>query len=210
MRLMLLAVSAAMLFLTGCGPEPKWASDVDVSRASYREPGASYIELYTMISNSSGGGGHSALVINGSEKVLYDPAGSWRHPLAPERNDLHYGFTQFQENFYIDFHARTTYHVVIQRKIVSTEIADALIRSVQQQGAAPKAYCTRYNSTALRRVPGFESLRTTWYPVNLMEQFAELPGVQTRKVFDDDPDYNRVMLEAGIVPIPANPFVAPN
>jgi hypothetical protein len=59
-------------------------------------------------------------------------------------------------------------------------------------------------------VPGFEGIGVTWYPVNLMEQFAEIPGVRTRKIYDDDPAYNRTMLEAGIVPVAADAFTAAN
>jgi hypothetical protein len=43
-----------------------------------------------------------------------------------------------------------------------------------------------------------------------MEQFAEIPGVRTRKIYDDDPAYNRTMLEAGIVPVAADAFTAAN
>ncbi len=209
MRFLSIAL-VALLALSGCGPEPKWASDEAVSRASYRAPGNASITLYTMVSNSSGAGGHTSLMVNGSERVLYDPAGSWLHPLAPERNDLHYGFTQWMQSFYIDYHARTTYHVVEQTIDVPIEVANAAIASLRQQGPAPKAHCSRFTSTALSRVPGFGSIGPTWYPVKLMEKFAKLPGVQTRKIFDDDPDYNRVMLEAGIVPVPATPFTAAN
>jgi len=205
-------LTAAALLLMGCGggAEEKWASDEFVSRAAYSPGGQPTVTLYTMISNSTGSGGHSAIMINGSQRVLYDPAGSWQHPLVAERNDLHFGFTEFQRSFYIDFHARTTYHVVVQELPVSLAQANAMIVSVQQQGAAPKAYCTRHNSTAMQRVPGFESISTTWFPVKLMEQFANLPGVRTEKIFDDDPGYNQTMLRAGIVPIPADAFTAAN
>lgn len=209
MRFLILCF-VSVLALAGCGPEPKWADDASVSRASYKAPGSPSITLFTMVSNSTGGGGHSGLMISGSERVLYDPAGSWYHPAAPERNDTHHGFTPWMESFYLDYHARETYHVVIQTIPVSLEVANAAIASVRQQGAAPKAYCSRFTSTSLSRVPGFESLRTTWYPIKLMERFAKLPGVQTRKVYDDDPDYNRVMLEAGIVPVAADPFTVAN
>jgi hypothetical protein len=43
-----------------------------------------------------------------------------------------------------------------------------------------------------------------------MEQFANLPGVQTSKIYDDDPGYNQTMLRAGIVPIAADIFTAAN
>lgn len=205
-------LTTAVLVLAGCGggAEEKWAADDVVARAAYSPGGEPTVTLYTMISNGTGAGGHSAIMINGSQRVLYDPAGSWQHPLVPERNDLHFGFTEFQRSFFIDFHARTTYHVVVQELPVSLAQANAMIASVQQQGAAPAAYCTRFNSTAMQRVPGFESIRTTWFPVKLMEQFAELPGVRTEKIFDDDPAYNQTMLRAGIVPIPADAYTAAN
>lgn len=209
MRLLSIAL-VALLALAGCGPEPKWADDASVSRASYKAPGNPSITLYTMVSNDTGAGGHTGLMISGSERVLYDPAGSWRHPNAPERNDTHHGFTPWMESFYLDYHARSTYHVVIQTIDVPLEVANAAIASARQTGAAPKAYCARNTSTTLSRLPGFGNLGVTWYPIKLMEKFATLPGVRTRKVYDDDPAYNRVMLEAGIVPVGADPWTAAN
>ena len=211
MRLIAL-LTAATFVLIGCGqgPQKTWAPDNAVAHAAFSPEEPPSVTLYTMISNDTGAGGHSALMINGTQRVLYDPAGSWNHPAAPERNDLHFGFTEWMRSFYLDYHARTTYHVVVQKKELSLEQANALIASAQEQGAAPKAFCTRYNSTALSRVAGFESLGTTWYPVKLMERFAELPGVETTTVYDDDPAYNRTMLEAGIVPVPADIFTTAN
>jgi hypothetical protein len=210
MRLISL-LTAAVLILVGCeGADTTMAPDDVVARAAYSPGGQPTITLYTMVSNDTGAGGHTAVMINGSQRVLYDPAGSWRHPLVPEQGDVHFGFTEFMRSFYIDFHARTTYHVVVQELPVSLAQANAAIAAVRAQGAAPPAYCARYTSTALNRVPGLEGLGTTWYPVSLMERFAEVPGVRTEKIFDDDPDYNRTMLEAGIVPIPRDQFTAAN
>lgn len=188
----------AALTIAGCTPDTKSASQVEISRASYSHPGPSTITLFTMVSNRSGEGAHSGLMISGSERVIYDPAGSWYHPAAPETGDVHFGITPWMEKFYIDYHARETYHVVMQTITVPTETADAVIRSVRQQGASPKAYCNRYITTALRRVPGFEKLDVTWWPKTTMNQFATIQGVQTKQIFQEDPDYNRVMLEAGI------------
>lgn len=210
MRGILILVVAA-LALTGCGPAVEtWADDAAVSRATYSHGEPYSVTVFTMVSNDTGAGGHSAMMINGSERVLYDPAGSWRHPLAPERNDMHHGFTEFMRKFYIDFHARTTYHVVIQEITITREQADLMIAAARRQGAAPRAYCTRFNSSVLRQVPGFEDINTTWFPTALMDQIARRSDVRTSKVFDDDPDYNKTMLEAGIIPIPADAFTAAN
>lgn len=187
------------LAISGCTPDTKSASQVDIVRASYRHPGPATVTLFTMVSNRSGEGAHSGMMVSGSERVIYDPAGSWYHPQAPEKGDLHYGITPWMEKFYIDYHARETYHVVIQTLPVSLETADALIASLQQQGASPKAFCNRYITTAMNRVPAFKGrIDVVWFPKTTMDQFGELPGVTRRKVFQDDPDYNRIMLEAGI------------
>ena len=50
----------------------------------------------------------------------------------------------------------------------------------------PKANCTIALSRVLEGVPGFESLPMTWFPKRMMEGFAELPGVSTRTITDDD------------------------
>ncbi len=43
-------------------------------------------------------------------------------------------------------------------------------------------------------MPGFESIHPTMFPVNLMHQFAKLPGVTEQTTYDDDADDNRYVL----------------
>jgi len=205
MRLVFLAL-AALVTLAGCAADTRYSSQDAVLNAAYQAPGGPSLTVFTMISNDTGSGGHSGLLINGSQRVLFDPAGSWYHPAVPEQNDVHFGMTEFMLDFYVDFHARETYYVVMQEIPLTLEQADAMIASARAQGAAPKAYCTQYNTAVLKRVPGFENIRKTWFPVNLMEQIAKLPNVTTRKIYDDDPDYNKAMLQAGIVPVPRAEF----
>ena len=101
--------------LAGCGAEPVWAPDEAVTRAAYRDTeNPPSITLFTVLNNRSGEGAHSALMINASQRVIFDPAGTWWHRTAPERNDLHYGITPTMLKFYIDYHARETYHVDVQ------------------------------------------------------------------------------------------------
>ena len=52
----------------------------EVAAAAYVAPGPKSISLITVVNNRSGSGGHSALVINGSQQVIFDPAGSFRDP----------------------------------------------------------------------------------------------------------------------------------
>ncbi|MCE8441721.1 hypothetical protein [Rhodovulum sulfidophilum] len=182
------------LFLLGCGAQPVWAPDEDVARAAYRDKAPPSITLYTMVNNRSGAGGHSALLINASQRVIFDPAGSWWHRLAPERNDVIYGITPTMLDFYIDYHARETYHVVEQTLQVSPELAEQALRIVEGYGAVPKAMCARSTSDVLNRLPGFESIPHTLRPIKMMEAFANLPGVTSRKIYDDDPDEHEELL----------------
>lgn len=189
----------APLFLSACGAEPIWAPDEAVAEARYEHVGPTSVTLYTVLSTRSGTGAHAGLLINGSERVLFDPAGTWRHPKLPERNDVHFGITPKMVDFYIDYHARETYDVVEQTIMVSPEVADLIMSRAKAYGAVPKANCTIAISRVLDGVPGFESLPMTWFPKRMMEGFADLPGVQTRRVTDDDADENHgvLLVQAG-------------
>ena len=147
---------ALLLSLAACGAEPKWADDAAVSRAAYVHEGPASITLFTVLNNRSGSGAHSGLMINGSQRVMFDPAGTWHHPYLPERNDVHYGMTDKMVAFYIDYHARVTYRVVQQTVYVTPAQAEIALQRAKGYGAVPKAMCARSVSSILRGVPGFE------------------------------------------------------
>ncbi|MBN2907518.1 MAG: hypothetical protein JXJ18_12485 [Rhodobacteraceae bacterium] len=195
MRRILLALLLPLL-LIGCGAKSVWAPDEAVARAAYRHNAPPSITLFTMVSNRSGSGAHSALMINAGQRVIFDPAGSWWHRLAPERNDVIYGITPTMLNFFIDYHARETYHVVMQTVEVSPETALRAQRVAEQFGASPKAFCASSTSDVLRQVPGFETIPNTMSPKKIMQAFGRLPGVRTEKIYDDDPDENLDILKA--------------
>mgnify|MGYP001296984649 CR=1 FL=1 len=70
--LMCLAVTSA---LSACGgAEPRWSPDEAVSAARYVHAGPPAITLFTVVNNRSGSGAHSGLLINGSQRVIFDPA----------------------------------------------------------------------------------------------------------------------------------------
>jgi hypothetical protein len=181
---------AAALALSACTAEPQWAPEADVTRFRYGDGGTSSVTLYTAIRNRGNEGGHTALLIDGAERVIWDPAGTWWHPQSPERNDLHYGITPWMEAFYIDYHARETYRVVEQRIEVSQATADAMIAAFASYGAVNKANCANATSQVLREFPEFASIRRTWFPKGIMDDFEALPGVVTKTYFDDDDDDN--------------------
>lgn len=189
------------VLLAACTAEPTWAPDDAVSRATYRHDAPPSITLVTMINNRSKEGAHSALLINAGQRVIFDPAGTWWHRNAPERNDLHYGMQPILLDFYIDYHARETFHVVMQRKVVSPEVAERALRLAQGYGAVPKARCGRATSAILRQLPGFENVQQSLFPGRIMNSFAELPGVETTRYFDDDSDDNGSVLRAQNDPV---------
>jgi hypothetical protein len=137
-------------------------------------------------------------MVSGSQRVLFDPAGSFKHRTFPERNDVIYGMSPRVLNYYIDYHARETFHVVIETIEVSPEVAEMALQSVQSYGAVGQAQCANSISSILRKLPGFESVKGTFYPKKLAAEFAALPRVTTRTVYDDDADNNKTKLAGAL------------
>lgn len=187
----------ALVLVSACSSaEPKWAADAEVTRAHYVHEGPPTLTLFTVISNKSGAGAHSALMVNSSERAIFDPAGSWYHPNLPERNDVHFGMTDKAVDFYVDYHSRVTYHTVIQEIVVTPEIAALAMAHIKSYGAVSKAQCSKSITDILRRLPGFQSIPASWFPKKASIAFGKLPGVKTRKVYDNDPDKNTGFITA--------------
>jgi len=195
MRFLVFAL-CAIFALTGCGAVDNiWASDEEVSRASYSHNGPTQLVLLTMLSNRTGAGAHTSLMINGSQRVMFDPAGSFKHETIPERHDVLYGITPPVLDVYTRYHARKTYHVKIQTLNVSPATAERAIALVKAYGAVPAAQCSKSTSTILSQVfPG--QIAQTWYPKQLAEQFARLPGVTEKELYEYDDDDNSKVLAA--------------
>lgn len=177
-----------MAGLAACAAEPIWAPDDKVTRAFTPQVGPASLTLYTMKNNGSGNGAHTGLMVNASQRVLWDPAGTFKADSLPERNDVIYGITPYIEELYASFHARTTYHVVGQKILVPQATAEQALQAVQAYGAVPKANCTRATSSILKGLPGFQSIGRTYFPNNLFDDFAELPGVETFELRENDAD----------------------
>lgn len=178
----------AMLMLVACTADHKFASDAEVARARYVDPNPSYITLFTSINARTQAGVHTALLINGTERVLYDPAGSWELPQAPEREDMHYGMTPSILASYANFQGTKPFELVQQTLFVSPEIAEQIKQALIAHGSANKAACTNAVSQVLRDVPGMESLPFTLFPKKFSIAFGKLPGVQTRTITSLDGD----------------------
>ncbi len=174
-----------LMALSACA-EKIWAPDEAVAKAHYSSKEPPSVTLVTVINNRDGGGGHSAILINASERVVFDPAGNWKSKYAPERNDFVYGMSPAVLKSYYGFHARKAWHVVIQKKIVSPEIAAMVYQSAKNYGAVPSAFCSNSVTTILRTIPGFESIPHSLLPKKTMQAFAKLPNVTTEKIYEYD------------------------
>jgi hypothetical protein len=198
LRLRAAALAAAsVLALAGCVGEPVWAPEEEVMRALHYVEGPSKLTLFTVQATRNGNGAHTGLMVSDTHRALFDPAGTFYVPGAPERNDVHFGMTDRVVAVYIDYHARVTYDVVIQEVEVSPEVARQAMQLIQSYGAVPKAQCGLSTSRILSQLPGFESIPVTWSPNRISQAFGELPGATYRRVTDSDADTNHgVLFEA--------------
>lgn len=190
------------LMLAGCAGQAVWAPEESVAAVRHRHPGPPQITLVTCLNNDSRSGAHTGLILNASERVIFDPAGSFRFDGMAERNDVVFGATDAVVARYAAFQASEAYHAILLTKPVSPEVAEAALRGVLAAGPVPKVQCTRVTANVLRALPGFEGLRTTWLPDNLMRQFARLPEVTSEFVYLDQDkwlDANRLAYEEEVL-----------
>ncbi|AXT36073.1 hypothetical protein D1820_14445 [Phaeobacter sp. LSS9] len=181
------ALGVAVAALTACAAQQQPnADDATLERVAYRHNGPPALTLYTMINNRTGKGAHTSLMVNASERVIFDPAGSFYADVVPERDDVLFGITPGVEKAYRGSHARSTHHVVVQRLEVTPEQAQRAYQLVRSNGRVPGAFCANATASILKHVPGFESLNVTFYPGNLSEQFGALPGVTTERYREND------------------------
>ena len=184
-RFNLIGLLVALLAISACA-KSVWAPDEAVKAAFFASGEPPSITLVTVINNRDGSGGHSGLIIDASQRVAFDPAGNFQADGMAERNDVVYGMTPPMLNAYYRFHARTAWHVVTQKVYVTPEVAELALKEAQDNGAVPSAFCSNAVTALLRRVPGFESIPNTFYPKKTMQSFAELPNVETDKLYEYD------------------------
>lgn len=182
--------------LTACTvPNRGGASLEEVAQAAYRHDGPTSITLYTMLSNRSGSGAHTSIMVNGSQRVAFDPAGSFRHEKIVSHNDTVYGMTPYLVDQYTRFHARETYHVVIQELEVSPDVAEQALQMVVNHRAVQQSHCAMATSQLLSKLPGFEDVRPSYFPVKLMETFKE-KGATFERLYEYDGDDKSKVLKA--------------
>lgn len=191
-----LTLALALLFgLASCGAESIWASDEAVQAAKYRHAGPTSITLVTVVNNVNGSGAHAALVVNASQRVIFDPAGTFGHETIPERNDVQYGATERMYATYINYHTRQSFDTYTQEIQVAPEVAEAALRAVENYGAVPKAMCSRSVTEILATLPGFENFPRSWFPNQTRKAFAAYAGVSEKHFVDNDSDDNSYVLK---------------
>ncbi|MGR3757329.1 MAG: hypothetical protein ACU0AT_08915 [Tranquillimonas sp.] len=188
------AALALLLALGACAVDPVYDPIEEVQRAAYVSEGPASLTLYTVLRNKDDSGAHSGLLIDGPQRVLFDPAGSFKLPFVPERGDVLYGFSPRVEKVYVDFHARETFRVVKQTIQVSPEVAARALRLAESYGSVPPAQCSRSITKILQQIPGFEDMPVRWFPQRTARDFGERPGVTTEVIRDTDADGNHGVL----------------
>ena len=186
MKRILLGLAVASLLTACANDQSPDAAPEQVAAVAFREGGPKSLTVMTMVNNRTGSGGHTALLVKGSQTVIFDPAGSFRDERLTERGDVLYGMSPAWVNAYKSAHARSTYHVVSQEIPVTAAQAEQALRLVMTNGSVPGAYCANATTGILSQVDGFSGIQQTFYPVRLMEQVATLPGVRTTKVYEND------------------------
>lgn len=180
----------------GACSAPQTSSPPDmIAQKRFAGPGPRQLTLFTMRSTSTNGGAHSSLLIDApSQRIIFDPAGSFRHSTIPERNDVLFGVTPEVEAYYVSYHARETYYVLAQTVQVSDAVAEQALTLALTNGPVAQSFCTSATSRLLRQLPGFGSLPQTFFPNSLATAFGRLPGVTSREWRENDPDNKALAL----------------
>lgn len=180
----------AMAALSGCEVYTP-ASPEAIARARYESPEPPSVTLFSMVNTASGRSEHSGLLINGSQQVLYDPAGTFTHPDLPRAGDIHYGMTPRFVDYYERYHARFDYFVEAQKVPLSRAQADQIIANAQAEGQRMKMTCSLAVADVLRPVPPFESVRKSIFPEGIREDFDRVAGVEDSYVYEHDVGQNK-------------------
>lgn len=186
MRALVAAILLGCLALApGCAVEVG-ASKQSLAAARHIAAEPPYVEVVSMVDRRDGRAAHTALVINASERVIYDPAGTFQHEDLAERGDIHYGATDRMVSYYERYHARFSHFVHVQRIPVTAQVADAVLRRAEAQGPSPKMFCTYHTIGVLNdSLPGV-ALERSFFPEALRRQVADLPGVSDRYRVEED------------------------
>ena len=152
-----------------------------VERQNGPAPALAELRLYTIVATETGTGVHTALMIETpEERLLFDPAGSYRLKTVSEKGDVLYGITPETLEGYVDYHAREGYDVLEQRVPVTLDQARVAASLVKGNGSVPKLQCALMTSRLLKRVPGFGDVSVSYFPRRLAAFLATHPDTRER------------------------------
>ncbi len=175
--------------LSACA-DPSSDPVAQIQARAYVNPEPASITLYTVVNAQGDFGEHTGMVINASQQVLWDPAGSFRSVNLARSQDVFYGMTPYMVAYYTSYHARFGYYVVAQKLEVPPEVAEAVFRRAVARGATGKLRCTIAASSVLSGVDMFADIPVTLFPGKLMEEFGKIPGVVTTITRENDTGKN--------------------
>lgn len=167
----------AVAVLAGCsGMLSRQPSAEEVSRALYRHDGPPEVALITLRHAPTGEGWHSALLVNGAHRVLYNPAGGAFEGVR--RGDVVYGANAAVMEDFFDYYFGRDMYAVIQRLEITPAEAATLVARIEATQLQPIGLCTWATTGVLRSLPRFEHLPQGYFPVYLMRAFRRLEGVE--------------------------------
>lgn len=171
-----LILSLCALPLAACAGTFNRISSADAEAA--RSPWAGAPEVILVTVTLEGLGMHSGLVVAGSQRVVYDPAGGWDTPAPLEQGDLRYDMTPARMADYLGYHSRGGREVVLIRRPVPPPVADAAIAFAETRAPLPFGACAFGTSALLSRLPGFEPIVPMIGPRRLRSAFMQLDGAE--------------------------------
>ncbi len=185
----LLLCLGLLAVLSACGSGRPVASVITIEHDRYTDPSPPSLTLVTSIRTAAGSGAHSAIIINASQRVIFDPAGSFEATsegkvAGPQRGDVIYGVSPEVLAAYLKFQSSTGYHVVTLSIPVPAAVAEEALVKAEDHGWVSQAFCADASSQMLASLPGFEKVHVTLFPRALMRQVEKLPGVTMRTLVD--------------------------
>ena len=181
----------SLLYLVGCSTLPDLDPVTTIKTPGYRHPGGATVTLVSVVSKRSASAGHSALIVNGTQRIIFDPAGSLFHKSLKFQGDVIYDANPSVVDGYIDYHTRNTHDTVVQTVDVADAVAEDLLKRLLSRGYVWKSFCAQSSSTLLRATPGFENIWPTFSPQKLMNNFGKLEDVRLAR-FSQPGDVDKI------------------
>lgn len=161
---------AGLISLAGCAGVFRNLAPSERETARYVSHTPPEIALFTVILGKRGV--HSALMVNGDHRIVYDPAGGWRDHDGLSDGDMRYAMSPQRLAQYLAYNTRRGRQVIIHRRAVPVEVANQAIELMESRRPFPSGFCALATGRVLARLPGLDVLPETFGPIRLMRAFA--------------------------------------